>query len=118
MPYTEILDIKNHLEYIISEYVTESYNNLYVPFYTKHFYQDIKDLIAKYPKDHITEEGEKFWSGTKRFPKVIDFDSDNKCFTDSYESFNKIMNYIYKIDLTNQTNINSKQINKIFFLMS
>ncbi len=111
MPYTEILDIKNHLEYIISEYVTESYNNLYVPFYTKHFYQDIKELITKYPKDHITEEGEKFWSGTKRFPKIIDFDSDNKCFLDSYESFNKIMNYIYKIDLTNQTNINSKQIN-------
>lgn len=41
-------------------------------------YRDrIESLIHQFPKDYITETGEKFWSGSKRFPQVAKFDANN-----------------------------------------
>ena len=45
--------------------------------YTK-YRNDIMQMIEKFPKDCLTSSGVPFWSGGKRCPHPITFDSDNK----------------------------------------
>ncbi|KAH0786912.1 ubiquitin-activating emzyme E1 [Histomonas meleagridis] len=37
----------------------------------------IRDLLHLYPKDHLTAAGIQFWSGSKRAPDPLEFDSTN-----------------------------------------
>ena len=39
------------------------------------FCDQIAQLLHNFPPDHLTNEGAKFWSGPKRQPKAIKFDS-------------------------------------------
>ncbi len=87
----ELNDIKTNLEYI-----KESPYDMYKTFYNENFRQKIYDLINQYPEDHETDDGEKFWSGTKRFPKILNFTSENKDCVSNIDSFIKIMDQIYK----------------------
>ena len=41
------------------------------------FRDPIAQIIRKYPQDHTDDDGKLFWSGTKIFPTVIDFDANN-----------------------------------------
>lgn len=41
-----------------------------------YFRDQIHNLIIKYPEDNLTKEGMLFWSGTKRFPKVLEFNAN------------------------------------------
>lgn len=86
----ELYDIKTNLEYI-----KEIPYDMYKTFYNENFRQKIYDLINQYPEEHITDEGEKFWSGTKRFPKNLDFTNDNKHCVSNMDSFIQIMDQIY-----------------------
>lgn len=38
----------------------------------------IKQLLHNFPPDHVTADGNKFWSGPKRMPKPLQFDVHNK----------------------------------------
>ncbi|KAL1480006.1 hypothetical protein MTO96_051395, partial [Rhipicephalus appendiculatus] len=38
---------------------------------------EIRQLLSKYPEDHITSSGSPFWSGFKRCPHPIEFDPNN-----------------------------------------
>ncbi|RLN66824.1 hypothetical protein BBP00_00001975 [Phytophthora kernoviae] len=45
---------------------------------TSQFRDRILQLIHNFPEDHLTNSGEKFWSGAKRFPQAVDtFDPQN-----------------------------------------
>uniref|UniRef100_A0AAV1TZN0 E1 ubiquitin-activating enzyme n=1 Tax=Peronospora matthiolae TaxID=2874970 RepID=A0AAV1TZN0_9STRA len=45
---------------------------------TSRFRDRILQLIHNFPEDHLTNSGEKFWSGAKRFPQAVgDFDPEN-----------------------------------------
>jgi ubiquitin-activating enzyme E1 len=41
------------------------------------FYNEIAQLLKNFPADQVTGSGVKFWSGTKRCPKVVVFDINN-----------------------------------------
>merc|ERR1712038_54930 len=43
------------------------------------FSNQIQQLLHNFPEDQITSSGAKFWSGSKRCPKPLSFDIDNKC---------------------------------------
>lgn len=43
------------------------------------FSNQIQQLLHNFPEDQITSSGAKFWSGSKRCPKVLSFDIDNTC---------------------------------------
>lgn len=49
---------------------------------SKMFHHNFRDrilnLIHAFPKDHVTDEGEKFWSGAKRFPRAAEYDAANE----------------------------------------
>ncbi|RLN93358.1 hypothetical protein BBJ28_00015538 [Nothophytophthora sp. Chile5] len=45
---------------------------------TSRFRDRILQLIHNFPEDHLTNSGEKFWSGAKRFPQAVEkFDPQN-----------------------------------------
>ncbi|GAB9471650.1 Ubiquitin activating enzyme, e1 family [Globisporangium polare] len=45
---------------------------------TSRFRDRILQLIHNFPEDHLTNSGEKFWSGAKRFPHAVEqFDSQD-----------------------------------------
>ena len=46
--------------------------------FEKLFNNQIRQLLHNFPPDQITSSGTKFWSGSKRCPKVLVFDMDNK----------------------------------------
>ncbi len=46
------------------------------------FLNQIKQLLHNFPADHTTTTGQPFWSGPKRCPKAIDFDSSLKLHMD------------------------------------
>ena len=69
-------------------------NEMFAEFYNQHYRQKIFDLINQFPENHVTDDGEKFWSNIKRFPKVINFDITNQLCSDLYKSFVQIMNSI------------------------
>ena len=46
--------------------------------YNTNFYYRILDLISQHGKDSLNEEGTKYWTGDKRFPHPLPFDSNNK----------------------------------------
>ena len=41
------------------------------------FCNTIKQLVHTFPEDYIDKEGNAFWSGPKRFPHAIEFDSSD-----------------------------------------
>ena len=99
----ELVDIKNNLEYIKSNPF-----DMYKTFYNENYRQKIFDLINQYPEDYVTENGEKFWSGTKKFPKVIDFSQDNNICKNNIEAYMQIMNIIYfNENIYNMNNMNN-----------
>jgi ubiquitin-activating enzyme E1 len=85
----EIYDMYQHLEIIKNNPKYALCN-----FFNNNYRQKINDLITKYPENHVTENGEKFWSGTRKFPNVIDYDESSPVCKDLTESFIKIMKHI------------------------
>ena len=43
------------------------------------FNNQIRQLLHNFPEDQVTSSGTKFWSGSKRCPKPLVFDLNNKC---------------------------------------
>jgi ubiquitin-activating enzyme E1 len=46
-------------------------------YFDKYFNHDIQNLLNIFPEDHITKDGLAFWSGPKRAPSPISFDSND-----------------------------------------
>jgi ubiquitin-activating enzyme E1 len=46
--------------------------------FEKLFHNQISQLLFNFPADQVTANGTKFWSGSKRCPKPLDFDVDTK----------------------------------------
>ncbi|KAL3941543.1 MAG: hypothetical protein SGBAC_004127 [Bacillariaceae sp.] len=43
------------------------------------FNNQIRQLLHNFPPDQVTSSGTKFWSGSKRCPKALTFELENKC---------------------------------------
>ena len=43
------------------------------------FNNQIRQLLHNFPEDQVTSSGTKFWSGSKRCPKALNFDLDDMC---------------------------------------
>lgn len=87
-PLNELIEIESYLNYINHS------DEMYKEFYNENYRQNIYNLIKKYPEDYVTEEGEKFWSGTKKFPQVVDFNENNELCLENYKSFLKIIDTV------------------------
>ena len=101
MLLNEIYDIYNNINHI-----KNTSFEMFSDFYNLNYRQKIYDLISLFPENHITQDGEKFWGGVKKFPQVMDFKLDNDICTKLYESFQQIMMSIGYVtnDITNIIN--------------
>lgn len=52
------------------------------------FNNQIRQLLHNFPPEQLTSSGTKFWSGSKRCPKPLTFDLNDKC--DDAEMFNHL----------------------------
>lgn len=43
------------------------------------FNNQIRQLLHNFPEDQVTSSGTKFWSGSKRCPRPLSFDLDDRC---------------------------------------
>ena len=62
----------------LMEYANEIFNKLFII--------DIQNIIDKYPLNHI-QDGESFWSGARRFPKIVIYNESNSEHLDFVNSF-------------------------------
>ena len=86
MILNELYEIQQNLNIIKNKNI-----QIFMDFFSINYRQKIHDLIVKYPENHITENGEKFWSGTKKFPRVLYFDETDEICMNLFDSFNKIL---------------------------
>lgn len=71
--------IMNNINNIVDN-IPKTYNDCldygYKLWYDNFYYQ-IEDLINNYPLDHITSDNTRFWSGSKKYPKLEHFNINN-----------------------------------------
>lgn len=98
--YDDIVDIYNDLKIAVN-YVSNyeqcckfAYLNWFEMFNTQ-----IDNIILKYPYDHVNEDGTRFWSGNKLFPKKTYFDHCDIIDSDFIKSFANIWANIFGIQI-------------------
>lgn len=117
LKYNDVLEIYNDIKNIVDytdnfdqcrQYAYLQWNEL--------FNNQIDDVIKKYPVDHLNEDGTRFWSGNKIFPKKIPFDKSNQIDFNFIKSFAYIWANIFNIEIddceNNSFNIFEKNIPK------
>jgi ubiquitin-activating enzyme E1 len=77
MSPSELLELYEDVIFINENNVCHSKECIKFAYKMWHLYfrDHIEHLIAKYPIDHLTDEGNNFWSGTRKFPKIFKFRS-------------------------------------------
>ena len=75
----KLLDLKS----LIEVYIYKDYNKLLkyaLNKFNELFYENILDLLNKFPYDYKDENGFSFWGGSRRMPNFIKFDlNDHLC---------------------------------------
>ena len=76
--------IKKLLEIIIEIIIENNFEKIIkesIDIYYKLFIFQIKKLIEEFPLDYTNKDGSLFWSGSKRFPRGINFNiNESYCF--------------------------------------
>jgi ubiquitin-activating enzyme E1 len=101
----EIYDSINNIKDIISG--EENYKDLIIngfKIYYKHYYNDIKALTTKFPKDSLNDENQPFWSGSKRFPEYKEFDINNEYCVMFIKSYINIVCDVYNKERISEQN--------------
>ena len=97
---TEIMDIIDYIPKNALDCVRYGYE-----LWMKHFNRQIIDLVSKYPINHINEQGQTFWSGTKKYPSILQFNVSNDDHVNFVVYTSKLWGYVFDID----TNIDKKK---------
>ncbi|CAF3464770.1 unnamed protein product [Rotaria sp. Silwood1] len=77
------------------------------------FHNTIAQLLYNFPRNHKTTTGERFWSGNKRCPHVINFDVHNKIHLDYIVAASNLLAHIYFIDQIRDRQYIAEQVLKI-----
>lgn len=79
-----------HIQKLIDVKKTNSFDEcikIAIDRFVENFDFKIRQLLHNFPADYVNPDGSKFWSGSKRAPQVISYDSSNDLhllFVDSY----------------------------------
>lgn len=84
--------------------------NLALKQFHENYAQQIYDLLYKFPEDHVTSTGSKFWSGPKKCPHTILFDKNNQAHIDYVNAFSSIWANIFGV--SKDTNILDRIVKK------
>ena len=111
----QIEKIKKVFEYskIVIEKNFEKCVEIGLKQYNINFNNRILDLIAQHGKDSLNEEGNKFWTGEKRFPHPIPFNPENKYAILFIKKYAQILARSLQIPFIDEDNEIIKIISKI-----
>lgn len=79
--------------------------------FTYYFDDMISELLKQFPADHKTSTGLPFWSGNKRCPKAISFDTTNASHLEFVKHFVFLYNRMYGV--TDDTEVTSEFVNTV-----
>lgn len=105
LPPGEMIGVYKNIKMIIENMpsnINDSINYALTVWYDL-FNSQISHLIEKHPKDEKSEDGVDFWSGTKRFPQVIQFDRNNVLHTSFVYTFASLFSKICGLDTKDLT---------------
>lgn len=100
---TELIDAYTNLEFFANLNEVTIMNKIFnsaMTFFNVNFIQKINDLREQYPIDHITNDGEKFWSKTRRFPSMLSFNKTDDTIFNFVKAYTEIMTEILNLDKT------------------
>lgn len=70
-------------------------------------------MLYNFPRDHITSKGERFWSGNKRCPHVLRFDTHHKLHVDFIVAASNLLAHMYHIPQTRDRKSIAEEVAKI-----
>lgn len=80
------------------------------------FHNNIRQLLYNFPPDQITSSGAPFWSGPKRCPHAISFDSNNETHVDFVMSAANLMAANYGLQQSRDRELIRKYVNRVAVL--
>jgi ubiquitin-activating enzyme E1 len=81
--------------------------------FEQQFYNTIAQLLYNFPREHVTSKGERFWSGNKRCPHVLNFDVHNKIHLDFIVAASNLLAHMYQIPQTRDIKLIADEVAKI-----
>ncbi|CAF1335638.1 unnamed protein product [Rotaria sordida] len=81
--------------------------------FEQQFHNTIAQLLYNFPRDHKTTTGERFWSGNKRCPHVLNFDINDKTHLDFIVAASNLLAHIYFIEQIRDRQYIADQASKI-----
>lgn len=85
-------EIAHTIHWAMEQFETfKSNNDSGITLFNKLYYENIMKLLEDFPKDHKLENGELFWSGGKKCPIPIKYDTENYIHVDFVNNTNKLI---------------------------
>ena len=99
--YSAKESIKLILEYIQLLTENNSYNliEFCVKLYTKFFDYDIQHILELYPHDYKNKDGSLYWTGSKRIPHPIQYNSNNELCLMFISNFSILLSKLFGIKI-------------------
>lgn len=81
--------------------------------FQQQFNNTIAQLLYNFPEDHITANGDRFWSGAKRCPHILKFDANNPMHLDFVVAASNLLAFMYFIEQNRDRNYIREQASKV-----
>jgi len=81
--------------------------------FQQQFHNTIGQLLYNFPQDQVTTKGERFWSGNKRCPHVLEFDANNQTHLNFIVAASNLLAYMYYIDQNGDREYIKQVVSKI-----
>jgi ubiquitin-activating enzyme E1 len=90
----EIRSVVDNIPTSYDECIAFGYNT-----YHETFKHQIMQLQHKYPKNAVNSDGEPFWIGTKKYPKLVNFDENNENHINFVFSFANLWAHVHGLPM-------------------
>ncbi|UJR08635.1 hypothetical protein I4U23_012894 [Adineta vaga] len=81
--------------------------------FQEQFHNTIAQLLYNFPSDQITANGDRFWSGNKRCPHVLQFDVNNPTHLDFIVAASNLLAHIHHIPQTRDREYIAREVSQI-----
>ncbi len=115
-PYTNLI---YHFINLIKHQKEDNLIEFCIDLYTKLFDHDIQEILYKYPPDYLNKDGSLYWSGSKRIPHPIQYNSENEICVMFVKGLILLFSQLFKIQINeNKIKDNIKNVKIKSFIKS
>lgn len=81
--------------------------------FQQQFNNTIAQLLYNFPENHLTANGDRFWSGSKRCPHVLKFDASIPTHLDFIVAASNLLAFMYFIEPNRDRNYIQEEVSKV-----